>query len=74
MWSSQPATTGTAVATFSANATLHSWNPDSDFLESLYAASEYGFVVKGSAEDNGTAITQIFDAREKAGGTSPRMM
>ena len=72
-WATQPATAGAPVATQSANTTLHPWNLTSTFLAALYAA-DHGLVVKDSAEGNGTAVTQIFDTREKSGGTPPRLI
>jgi hypothetical protein len=62
-WNTQPTTTGSAVAaTTGAAATWTSWTVTS-IVQAQYAGSNYGFMVKDSAEDTGN-IAQSYMSRE----------
>ncbi|GAB3831582.1 right-handed parallel beta-helix repeat-containing protein [Kribbella italica] len=72
-WSNQPATTGTAAAATSPNTNRYvEWGVVPQ-LQSMYAGSNHGFLIRDSAE-NGGGLDQAFHSREKGTDNPPRLV
>ena len=68
-WNNQPAVAGTAVgASSGTTAAWIQWNVLTH-VNAMYSGSNYGFVVRDSAEDAASAVAQALVAREGAGNT-----
>ncbi|WP_432937985.1 right-handed parallel beta-helix repeat-containing protein [Kribbella sp. CA-253562] len=72
-WNNQPATTGTAVTAASPTSNRYvEWGVVSQ-LQSMYAGSNHGFLIRDSAE-NGGGLDQAFHSREKGTDNPPRLV
>lgn len=73
-WNNQPAVAESHISAPSLTSGLNVWNLGAAFMSDWYAGVDHGLLVRDSAEDAGTAVTQTMHSRETTGGIPARLI